>query len=238
MKLNQKGFGAVEAILTMVIIGLIGGTGWYVWNAKNSTEDTLKPNNSSLPKKDKAPVSSKPVFNKLPDGFAEYKVDEFGFRMGYPAEAGTMTDARKDGVLFVAITPEGYNAENKWQGYFSLNIYAKLDFTFKTAKYGVTIKPEGGKWIVTEVNPAVTDYKPGDTYKMPEKKINGGVAYEFTDNEEDYPTTRWLIELNKGYAFVSLPRLTTTNISDDVTAANRSAYTKLAGDVLASFTKF
>lgn len=31
MKSNQKGFSAVEFILLMVIVGLIGGVGWFVW---------------------------------------------------------------------------------------------------------------------------------------------------------------------------------------------------------------
>lgn len=41
-KINQKGFGAVEAILILVIIGLIGFVGWFVYNSNNKATDTLK----------------------------------------------------------------------------------------------------------------------------------------------------------------------------------------------------
>lgn len=35
MKKNEKGFGAVEILIVLVIVGLIGGTGWYVLRGKN-----------------------------------------------------------------------------------------------------------------------------------------------------------------------------------------------------------
>lgn len=42
MKTNQKGFGAVEGILILVIVILLGYVGWYVWDANKSADDTLK----------------------------------------------------------------------------------------------------------------------------------------------------------------------------------------------------
>lgn len=41
MSKNQKGFSAVEALLILVIAGIIGGVGWYVWNANQQTNKTL-----------------------------------------------------------------------------------------------------------------------------------------------------------------------------------------------------
>lgn len=38
MKENQKGFGVVEGLLILVIVGLIGFTGWYVWHIKQNTD--------------------------------------------------------------------------------------------------------------------------------------------------------------------------------------------------------
>lgn len=40
MKTNQKGLGALEALLILVIIGLIGGVGGYVWHDQNKGKDT------------------------------------------------------------------------------------------------------------------------------------------------------------------------------------------------------
>lgn len=41
MNINQKGFGIVEVLIVVVILGLIGGTGWYVTQAKNKANQTL-----------------------------------------------------------------------------------------------------------------------------------------------------------------------------------------------------
>jgi hypothetical protein len=41
MKKNQKGFGAVEGLLILVIVGLIGFVGWYVWHSKNNANKAL-----------------------------------------------------------------------------------------------------------------------------------------------------------------------------------------------------
>lgn len=53
-KSNQKGFGAVEGLLTLVILGLIGGVGYYVYSANkpDNSQQTAAPsakNSSDAP---------------------------------------------------------------------------------------------------------------------------------------------------------------------------------------------
>lgn len=50
MKINQKGFGAVEVIIVLVVVGLIGGAGWYVWQ-KNKDNDSTKTTQNDRPSK-------------------------------------------------------------------------------------------------------------------------------------------------------------------------------------------
>src|SRR3989344_1891275 len=38
---NQKGFSVVEGVLILVIIGLLGGVGWYVWDSNKKTKQVL-----------------------------------------------------------------------------------------------------------------------------------------------------------------------------------------------------
>ncbi|HVX48388.1 MAG TPA: hypothetical protein VHA05_03465 [Candidatus Saccharimonadales bacterium] len=40
-KTNQKGFAAVEAILIVVIIAIVAGTGYYVYHTNKKSSDTL-----------------------------------------------------------------------------------------------------------------------------------------------------------------------------------------------------
>jgi hypothetical protein len=50
---NQGGFAALEAVLIVVIVGIIGFAGWFVLNAKDSTDKSLAGNNSTTPSYDK-----------------------------------------------------------------------------------------------------------------------------------------------------------------------------------------
>jgi hypothetical protein len=38
---NTKGFALVEGLLILVIVGILTGTGWFVWNARNKTNYSL-----------------------------------------------------------------------------------------------------------------------------------------------------------------------------------------------------
>ncbi len=40
-KLNQQGMGAVEIVLILVLAGILGFTGWYVWHSKQGTDKSL-----------------------------------------------------------------------------------------------------------------------------------------------------------------------------------------------------
>ncbi len=46
-KLNSKGFGAVEAILIVIIVGLIAGVGYYVYNQSQKQDETSQPQSST-----------------------------------------------------------------------------------------------------------------------------------------------------------------------------------------------
>ena len=44
---NQKGFSTVEALFILVIVGLIGLTGWYVYHSKNNADTTYSNENNT-----------------------------------------------------------------------------------------------------------------------------------------------------------------------------------------------
>jgi len=48
-KSNQSGFAAVEAFLVVIILGIVGFTGWYVWHSKQATDKTLNNAAKSAP---------------------------------------------------------------------------------------------------------------------------------------------------------------------------------------------
>jgi hypothetical protein len=47
-QLNQAGFSAVEAVLIVIIVGLVAGIGYYVYHAKQTTNTVTAPSNTSV----------------------------------------------------------------------------------------------------------------------------------------------------------------------------------------------
>jgi len=77
-KLNVRGFSAVEALLILVVLGLIGGAGYYVYQSKNKTSESINtaPTQNTTEEKPK---------------LSEYKSDELGLALSYPSEWGDAT---------------------------------------------------------------------------------------------------------------------------------------------------
>ena len=110
MKTNQKGFSAIEGLLILVIVGLIGGVGWYVWQSKKNADKSLttsQTQNAASPSKTTTQPTqelAKPVFT-VHDGYTVYENKEIGFKFAYPKSWGTIVrigddraDLRTDGL--------------------------------------------------------------------------------------------------------------------------------------------
>ena len=41
LRTNQQGFAAIEAVLVVIVLGIIGFTGWFVYHSKQTTNKTL-----------------------------------------------------------------------------------------------------------------------------------------------------------------------------------------------------
>lgn len=50
LKNSQTGFSAIEALLIVVIVAIVGGTGFYVYHAQTNANKNLKGDNSTAPK--------------------------------------------------------------------------------------------------------------------------------------------------------------------------------------------
>src|SRR3972149_2902766 len=45
--MNRKGFVLIEIFLLIFVAMVLGGTGWYVWNAKKETDKNFNDSNSA-----------------------------------------------------------------------------------------------------------------------------------------------------------------------------------------------
>jgi hypothetical protein len=55
MKYNQRGFGAVEMLIMLVVISLIVGTGWYTWQKNTDSRDHAETQETTKDAKTRVP---------------------------------------------------------------------------------------------------------------------------------------------------------------------------------------
>lgn len=70
---NQKGFGILGILLVFVAVGLIAGTGWYVYNSKNKNADQKSNQESSETTREEKTIIAKP--KSSPTKPSEFSVD-------------------------------------------------------------------------------------------------------------------------------------------------------------------
>lgn len=75
MRKNEKGFTAVELILAIVVVALLGFGGWYAWQAKNNPNSTQSP----------------PSKQNMTAKVSDYTSTELGLSLRYPTEWGVAT---------------------------------------------------------------------------------------------------------------------------------------------------
>jgi cytoskeletal protein RodZ len=81
---NQSGFSAVEALLVLIVIGILGFTGWFVYHAKQTSDKNYSTANSSKTPtyKDKKTTSSTdPTQGKL----SSYTLSSVSASFSYPS---------------------------------------------------------------------------------------------------------------------------------------------------------
>lgn len=84
LRKNQSGFGAIEAILIVVIVGIIGGAGWYVWKSQSEANNTLGNLSSAQNDPQKAEKKAVPTVDPTKD-WVVFKSDAGKFSLKYPS---------------------------------------------------------------------------------------------------------------------------------------------------------
>ncbi len=93
--IKQTGFAVVEALLIFVIIGIIGGTSWYVWKTQKSAKQS---NNATQPISN---TQTKPVpsnNNQTPESMQKYlDIKEWGVKLKLSEKSTGVYYVVKDG---------------------------------------------------------------------------------------------------------------------------------------------
>jgi cytoskeletal protein RodZ len=116
MKKNQSGFSAIAALLILVIVGIVGGTGWYVMQANKSTDDTLSKSGLGVVAKTSKNNSPAPEpQSDLTVNWTPYSSTSQKFSVKYPQNWGKGLDTCYTHLVLWANTqliPNGCHSEN------------------------------------------------------------------------------------------------------------------------------
>ncbi len=245
MHKKQNGFSAIEAVLILVIVAMIGFTGWYVWHAKQSADKTLTADSSSTPSfKKKSSTQSSTA--KIPDGWVWYEGN--GFKFAYPKAYGNFSKILTDSpnvADYSSSKPNPVYIEGSTD-HISVSIIDK-GVAFGTVKYGPSVKFVNGELIVTEVNPADKANIVGKSYKgfLRAENVtqqNGDLKiYILNGSDEGSYVHRYAFELSDKDVVVSVPSFydgVTMMCPDSGCKANdKTAYETFSSELLDSITK-
>lgn len=108
IRLNNEGFGVIEALLLLIIVGIIGGTGFYVYNANKSTSNG---NENTIVKQDSKPEEPKTTKDPNEDYLV---IKEWGVKIPL---TNLLKSARyemhnKDGYAQLLVDIDGDSAKN------------------------------------------------------------------------------------------------------------------------------
>ncbi len=110
---QQAGFTVIEGLLILVVVGIIGGVGWFVLKSKNDSENT--------PKVQTDPEYIPNVTQNKVDPYARWKTyhnDKYGFSIKYPEGWKTIDMNQNDIIGFASADIKFPNAE---EGQLNLN---------------------------------------------------------------------------------------------------------------------
>ncbi len=189
----SAGFTALEGLLILVIVGILGGTGWYVWNAHNKANDTLTnadAANSSVAKYSKKLASQKKdetaswlqyespdkkITMKIPDGWKLTEMNSTGlFHVddnGFAISSGTKA------VITKATGGRGY----------STGLAILFDQSLTKDYCGKMLRGVKQDSLKTLSNIEIVKYKYAQTEKdLPDDVPYGGTAFNYCVTQSGY----------------------------------------------------
>lgn len=145
MNKNQKGFSAVEGLLILIIVGLIGFTGWYVWQAKQNADKTL---NAAATTASNTPKTIKNSSQQI-----KYVDKQNGFSFVYEANNKPTISVIAEDALKLKNFGGDYLSYDTTKNQFVttdyLNVSTAFQPTIKTGKTDIYVWDEGDAGTVS-----------------------------------------------------------------------------------------
>lgn len=117
MKANEKGFSVVEVLIVIVVVGLVGGAGWYIWQKQNDKSASNNTNQVSNEAQVEHVDSSKTFSIQYPNSWSVVPYEA----PGYDGPARPEPDWSKTPQPITLRSQNNKNAEISIDGYTDVN---------------------------------------------------------------------------------------------------------------------
>lgn len=212
MDKRQQGFSALEGVLVILILVILGGAGWFVWDSNQKTKDSL-----NRAQQGSSASTGYKAGQKTPEGRIRYESSELGFAFVYPKEWGEVEikggrgeeyDGLKYSIVFSKLSSDS-DVQYEGQKYAVGQI--------KSSDYGLI---DGGGSGIDFVGPGATSYSEAvESYKEADgKRKSGGEGYSTTvlASGENYLVAADGDCVGAGYYIVGLAKIELKNKIESV----------------------
>lgn len=160
---SQFGFTAVHLLLILVLFGIVGFTGWKVYDAGKSAKPVELSTAALVVKKEES---------KIPDGWAEYKIDELGFKFAYPknwkikktTNPQNMSPVAKD-LPYIELSSDDFQEDPEAKAYGGTKTGAIYNISaYRTDKKTFDQIPDGGALSRYDLKDVLVDGTPAIDY--------------------------------------------------------------------------
>jgi hypothetical protein len=229
MHKNQKGFGHAGIILIIVVIGLVGLSGWFVWNKNKSADQKMTANTSQKDsaKGDEDDKTKAPYVK--PENYTSYSKAELNFSLAYPTEWGPLEPGGSLGSLFNSQTRDNKsNNETNIGGRFGIFADTPEKFFLPIGyDFGTKVVQKNGEdvWvmqILDAFNDGTSTVKNGeDLSKAQQPKIHrshsGVKVYEFSNGHAGGVWALLAFKSGDNFIGLKLPYYYPIDVHDDGT---------------------
>ncbi len=203
MKKNEKGFGAIEGLLIVVIICMIGFVGWYVWHNR-AAKTTPAPTTSTT---STAKVTTYNRTTTVPTDWKTYSNPTYKLSLAYPSGGWSVSLATYAKSEFSGENGYSKNATSLASVcYLPPNVrdfcYAKLEII--------------GQSLSDTISQIKKDYFTPTNFKSVKQTnltIDGHNAVEIDAKANDGSEIKYFFSYANGYTF-AMPQVLTSDPSD------------------------
>lgn len=172
---NQSGFTVVEVILVLILVAILGFTGYYVWHSQKKADDKKPVSTTSQP----SSTSTKPVAAKSNQDFLVVK--EWGVKIPLSANLVGAYYLRQSGLPNVA-----YLSVNSYKG---TNCAADQTSLGAINRFTATAKDDDGNTMLSDFPTAVKVASYYYVYQHPQAGCDGQTSNSTATFDESAAAT-------------------------------------------------